>query len=175
MRTWSLVAILVGFMVGGAVRKGTGNRGGLLYQFLASCSTYFAIGLMVLSPFSEPIQGSSAEQRARPKPFDSAERRARARPPKPRRRGNEGDRAKGIAPPKQAPGRRCRSAKAEKAGKRIRSPKNKKDAAPKRQRIGRRNVGPVTALRCRFRRVFDLSAASPVITAVQAPISGLIY
>ena len=33
-----LVAIVVGFMVGGAVRKGTGNRGGMLYQFLTLCS-----------------------------------------------------------------------------------------------------------------------------------------
>ncbi len=44
-----LVAILVGFMIGGAVRKGTGNRGGMLYQFLALFLTYFAIGLMGLT------------------------------------------------------------------------------------------------------------------------------
>jgi len=41
-----LVAIVVGVMVGGAVRKGTGNRGGLFYQFLALLLAYMAIGLM---------------------------------------------------------------------------------------------------------------------------------
>ena len=41
-----LVAVVVGFMVGGAVRKGTGNRGGLFYQFLALFLAYMAIGLM---------------------------------------------------------------------------------------------------------------------------------
>ena len=41
-----LVAIVVGFMVGGAVRNGTGNRGGLFYQFLALFLAYVAIGLM---------------------------------------------------------------------------------------------------------------------------------
>jgi len=44
-----LVAILVGFMVGGAVRKGSGNRGGMLYQLLALFLTYVAIGLMGLT------------------------------------------------------------------------------------------------------------------------------
>jgi len=41
-----LVAVVVGFMVGGAVRKGTSNRGGLFYQFLALFLAYMAIGLM---------------------------------------------------------------------------------------------------------------------------------
>jgi hypothetical protein len=41
-----LVAVVVGLMVGGAVRKGTGNRGGLFYQFLAVFLTYVSIGAM---------------------------------------------------------------------------------------------------------------------------------
>ncbi len=40
---FGLVAVLVGFMVGGAVRKGTGGRGGLFYQFLALFLTYSSI------------------------------------------------------------------------------------------------------------------------------------
>ena len=44
-----IVALLPGFMVGGAVRRGTNNRGGLLYQFLASLLTYFAIGMVTLT------------------------------------------------------------------------------------------------------------------------------
>jgi hypothetical protein len=38
-----LVAVLVGFMVGKAVRKGSGNRGGLGYQVMAVLLTYFCI------------------------------------------------------------------------------------------------------------------------------------
>ncbi|MFI5453972.1 MAG: hypothetical protein ACHRXM_00830 [Isosphaerales bacterium] len=41
-----LVAVVVGFMVGAAVRKGTGNRGGLFYQLLAVFLTYLAIVAM---------------------------------------------------------------------------------------------------------------------------------
>lgn len=38
------IAILVGFMVGKAVRKGSGNRGGRAYQVLALVLTYCSIG-----------------------------------------------------------------------------------------------------------------------------------
>lgn len=40
-----LVAILVGFLVGVGVLKGSGNRGGRGYQFLAIVLTYLAIGI----------------------------------------------------------------------------------------------------------------------------------
>ena len=42
-REFGLVAIAVGFMVGSAVRKGSGGRGGRAYQTLAVGLTYFAI------------------------------------------------------------------------------------------------------------------------------------
>lgn len=42
-REFGLVAIAVGFMVGTAVRKGSGGRGGRAYQTLAVGLTYFAI------------------------------------------------------------------------------------------------------------------------------------
>lgn len=42
----ALVSILVGFLVGKAVRQGTGNRGGLLYQFLAVVLTYCSLVAM---------------------------------------------------------------------------------------------------------------------------------
>ena len=42
---WSLVAAVVGFLVGKGVRKGSGNRGGPKYQALAMVLTYLAIGL----------------------------------------------------------------------------------------------------------------------------------
>ena len=43
-----LVAIAVGFLVGRAVRWGTGGRGGLLYQVLAVALTYAAIAFSFL-------------------------------------------------------------------------------------------------------------------------------
>ncbi len=44
-----LVAIAVGYIVGRAVRKGSENRGGQFYQFLAVFLTYTSIGLMVFA------------------------------------------------------------------------------------------------------------------------------
>lgn len=40
-----IVAILIGYMVGYAVRKGTGGRGGRRFQILAAVLTYWAVGL----------------------------------------------------------------------------------------------------------------------------------
>jgi hypothetical protein len=40
-----LVAIVIGFMVGFAVRKGSGGAGGRRYQLVAVVLTYFAVGL----------------------------------------------------------------------------------------------------------------------------------
>jgi hypothetical protein len=52
-----LVAIVIGFMVGFAVRKGSGNAGGRRYQVLAVVLTYFAVGLayapLAFKSFSE--------------------------------------------------------------------------------------------------------------------------
>ena len=44
-----LVAIAVGYIVGRAVRKGSDNRGGPFYQFLAVFFTYTSIGLMIFA------------------------------------------------------------------------------------------------------------------------------
>jgi hypothetical protein len=50
---WGIFAIVLGFMVGGAIRKGSGNRGGLFYQFLALFLTYSAIvGMLALGSFA---------------------------------------------------------------------------------------------------------------------------
>ena len=40
-----IVAILIGYMVGWAVRKGSGGRGGRRFQILAVALTYWAVGL----------------------------------------------------------------------------------------------------------------------------------
>ncbi len=47
-----LVAVVVGLMVGGAVKAGSGNRGGRFYQFLAVFLTYSAITAMYIPGIS---------------------------------------------------------------------------------------------------------------------------
>jgi hypothetical protein len=42
---WSLISVLVGFIVGTSVRKGSGGRGGSFYQAMAVLLTYLAVGL----------------------------------------------------------------------------------------------------------------------------------
>jgi hypothetical protein len=62
-----LVAVVVGVMVGRAVRKGTGNRGGRFYQFLSVFLVYSAIVVMhiplLLEEFAKRAQN---EQQAEP-------------------------------------------------------------------------------------------------------------
>jgi hypothetical protein len=57
---FGLVAVVVGAMVGKAVRKGTGDRGGRFYQLLAVYLTYSAIVVMqvpqVLEDLAEPAE-----------------------------------------------------------------------------------------------------------------------
>jgi len=98
-REFGLVAIAVGFMVGTAVRKGSGGRGGWAYQTLAIALTYLAIVStyvpLVVKEFQKAGSRSSArEHAATPIPMDtirisasgpagavpSADSRVRARP-----------------------------------------------------------------------------------------------
>ena len=62
-----LVAILVGYIVGSAVRKGSENRGGTFYQALAVFLTYTAIGLMSLALLAGARQ-NPGQQAAVPRP-----------------------------------------------------------------------------------------------------------
>ncbi len=175
---WGIVAILVGFMVGGAVRKGTGNRGGILYQFLSVLLTYFAIGLMIVSlVFGEQLKGARQHnQPAKAVPEQVVKNAAKGaiQPDAAVVVANEGDRAKGIAPPKQSPVTDP-PAKVEKGEKKdIPTVENKKDAAVDAEEetdieapwLGWLAFGVlITTFICIF----------PVINAIHAPISGLIY
>ena len=51
---WALVTIIIGFMVGAAIRKGTDGKGGRKYQVMAVFLTYVAVGL-AFTPFA--VQG----------------------------------------------------------------------------------------------------------------------
>ena len=60
-----LISILVGFMVGAAVRRGSGGRGGALYQVIAVCCTYLAIAashsaLVVPEPIAQMKKDNAA-------------------------------------------------------------------------------------------------------------------
>lgn len=56
-----IVAILIGFMVGWAVRKGAGGRGGRRFQILAIALTYFAVAL-AYSPLAMKSMFDQAKQ-----------------------------------------------------------------------------------------------------------------
>jgi hypothetical protein len=68
-----LISILVGFLVGGGVRRGADYRGGRAYQFLAVFLTYFAIGAsylphaipFILSAIDQPAEEGLAENDAK--------------------------------------------------------------------------------------------------------------
>jgi hypothetical protein len=73
-----LISILVGFMVGMAVRKGSENRGGVLYQLTAIFFTYLAIAasysaLVLPELFKEIESKKNAEAQAAPKDVAKAE------------------------------------------------------------------------------------------------------
>jgi hypothetical protein len=60
-----IVAILIGYMVGWAVRKGASNRGGRRFQVLAVALTYFSVGLaympLALRSYTEDESSSAAQ------------------------------------------------------------------------------------------------------------------
>lgn len=74
-REFGLVAIAVGFMVGTAVRKGSGGRGGWAYQTLAIGLTYLAIVStyvpLVVKEFQKDARGSARAHATTPVPMDT--------------------------------------------------------------------------------------------------------
>jgi hypothetical protein len=58
----SLVAIVVGFLVGGAVRWGTRGKGGRAYQILAVFLTYMAIAFTFLPPVLENVRDHAKDK-----------------------------------------------------------------------------------------------------------------
>ena len=65
---WGILAVVVGLVVGGAVRKGSNGRGGWRYQALAIFLTYTAI----VSSYVPYIIEGAREQAAQPASLDSA-------------------------------------------------------------------------------------------------------
>jgi hypothetical protein len=61
---FSLIAILVGWMVGSAVRKGSGYRGGWVYQGLAIFLTYTAVVAFTIPDIYATLEEQKKEQEA---------------------------------------------------------------------------------------------------------------
>jgi hypothetical protein len=72
---FSLLSILVGFLVGKAVRAGAGGRGGLKLQILAVLLTYGAITLSYIPQMIQEVR-VQADKAAHEKNIDPAEGRA---------------------------------------------------------------------------------------------------
>lgn len=66
---FGLIAVLVGLIVGAAVRKGSDRRGGLTYQLLAVALTYTAIAVTTVPKIVEDVV---QQARARPRPRPAA-------------------------------------------------------------------------------------------------------
>ena len=102
-REFGLVAIAVGFMVGTAVRKGSGGRGGWAYQTLAIALTYLAIVStyvpLVVKEFQKAGSDSSARAlAATPIPMDTITISART----PARSQRKADSSARTRPPENA-------------------------------------------------------------------------
>jgi hypothetical protein len=67
-----LIAILVGFMVGGAVRKGSAGRGGWLYQALAVLLTYASIVSTYVPMIATDLRETARKSDAQAAPSSTA-------------------------------------------------------------------------------------------------------
>jgi hypothetical protein len=162
----ALVSILIGFMVGAAVRKGTGNRGGRLYQLLAVFLTYSSIVAMHVAFVIDPF----LERPARPRPH-----RAAGEKPDP-------GKVRGKAPdaPKQDVGPDAGDIRpaAEDGARKDATPDPGQPIAAKD--VGRPNGqpqdGPPIVLRFSLlAQLVGFLYTIPVRVAIRAPISGLIF
>jgi hypothetical protein len=94
-----LVALLVGFMVGKAVRKGSGNQGGRGYQILAVVITYCCIAVNYMPDVIEAVFKAAREKQTATAPSPDAATRAPADPGT----GDRGDPAKFNSPKSAKP------------------------------------------------------------------------
>jgi hypothetical protein len=172
-----LVAILVGFIVGGAVRKGTGNRGGLLYQFLALFLTYVAICLMGLTFFIEQqVKEFSQKQNqavVNPVALDKDDAKDKGRSKGPAVASDKKEKGKAIARTDAPATDPAPKAAAE-------APEEAAPVAENEQKAAA-NEGPPDAVGLlgsllMFGLILaGIVLAAPVGETMQAPISGLIY
>ncbi len=181
---WNIgyVAVFVGFLVGGAVRKGSGNRGGMFYQFLALGLSYLAVGLMTFAFIVEHVfngglnqQQQAKVQPAPPKkghPGDAAAPRPQAvaveKPGAPKAAG-----VAGQAPAKDAAD--AKTAEAAKKGPELAKEEKKPEDEEEEEEDVPAKVGIPAALLAFAIFAGFVIVAGPVLMATTDPISGLIY
>ncbi len=73
-----LIAVVIGFMVGKAVRKGSGGRGGRGYQLLAAVLTYCCIAVSFIPMVLEGMEKAGRELQAKAAAQAGADGNARA-------------------------------------------------------------------------------------------------
>lgn len=140
-----LVAVVVGLMVGGAVKAGSGNRGGRFYQLLAVFLTYSAIVGMFVPKMLDVFRKGPGQNA----PAQVAD-------------------ADGKPAPAPAP---LEQAKLE-AGKKDHAPAAQPAVQPAQALHKRPNLGLVLLA---LGVLIGFTYAIPVLVAFQAPISGLIF
>ncbi|MFO0888864.1 MAG: hypothetical protein U0790_06910 [Isosphaeraceae bacterium] len=89
---FGLISVLVGFMVGAAVKSGSGGRGGLFYQFLAVFLTYSSIAAMFAVPglvqaLRDPAQVAELQPAPEEVAAEPAPRKEQAGPKAPEGKG----------------------------------------------------------------------------------------
>ena len=113
---FSIVAILVGYMVGGAVRTGSVERGGRFYQFLAVFLTYSALVGMFLPDLWRALSSSPQKERVAEKRIEKeiqSERREEAAA-----LSSAGAKAKATPAAGRSQGRRARGGEGQAGGAR---------------------------------------------------------
>jgi hypothetical protein len=165
---FGLVAVVLGLMVGGAVRKGSGNRGGRFYQLLAVFLAYSAIvGMHVPSVIAEITQ-LVAEKEPSAAALTTTEKPADVRAPRTKSDGvvNNPPNYTGADIP---------------ANPFADAPASEPKASPKPvQTVQAPHEAPEPAITpfafaISVAVLIGICYAYPVLASIQAPISGLIY
>ncbi len=175
-----IVAVLIGLMVGGAVRKGSGNRGGLGYQLLAVFLTYSAIAAMLLPVALEGMaanadKGEAEQAQKEARAFLEKIERDRAKtkakvavtPVGEAAKSQKVEAAPSSAPPAAAPTPvAANDAQEEQAAKKLVVEELPGANGPPPSLLGFLVVGVI---------VIGLAYTIPVLAAFGSPISGLIF
>ena len=167
---FGLVAVVLGLMVGGAVRRGSGNRGGRFYQFLAVFLTYAAIAGMMAPAVIEGFRKALLRKPHADAVAKHLEKPAAKAAALPKARVVIKD---APAPPLvDIPANPFADAPAEVVTEKVTVPKD-----AEARNIERAPEPELTAMTVALLVAFVafIFWASPVLEAFQAPISGLIY
>jgi hypothetical protein len=161
-----LVAVVVGVLVGGAVRAGSENRGGRFYQFLAVFLTYSAIAVMYVPDMLAALQ-KGLEQEAGIEVADADGKQWAPEKPKPEAEKKKDGPAEKVQP-KVAKKDEAPAAKPAAQAEKLAAPA---PAPRERGTLG----GFLLAAAMAIVLIVGLAYSIPVLVAFGSPISGLIF